>query len=45
MITKAAEFEVMEEQIVQADQSAGQIDLSLGDLDLVAGGGVVDVFL
>ena len=45
MIAKAAELEVVEEQLIETDQSANGIELSLGDLDMVAGGGVVDVFL
>lgn len=45
MIAKAAELEVMQEQLIETDHSADGIELSLGDLDMVAGGGVVDVFL
>lgn len=44
MITKTAEVEVSEEQFVELNQSADGIELSLGDLDMVAGGGVAYVF-
>ena len=45
MIAKAAELEVMQEQLIETDHSAEGFELSLGDLDMVAGGGVVDLFL
>lgn len=45
MIAKAAELEVTQEPLIETDHGADGIELSLSDLDMVAGGGVVDVFL